>query len=262
MEDFIKNIIIEKNYFELSSNEKRSIDQWVTNEEEFDALKSLMLATKVAESKNEKQLYSSVKLRLDERFAAKHAHKKETFWNRFLIFFFPKDKQFFNKPAFQLAMVALVVALIIPFLWRDKPAQYAMNEGRESIEIEKSKTQFRKKEKVQTQNQINQELDDEKSLEVSELDNQATPKLEQEYLDDKIEAVSSANKRNVSTDLNKLQSKTEMSSPIYEEMDEIVDVPSPSNVSVQQNVAGKSANTQSKKIVKTAETLDLLMALY
>src|SRR5690554_7584341 len=57
--------------------------------------------------------------------------------NKFLHFFFPKNIQFFKKPAFQLAMVALIVILLIPFLWQERTAQYAMNEGQRKLEVEK-----------------------------------------------------------------------------------------------------------------------------
>lgn len=135
MEDFIKNIIVEKRYFELTPKEKSIILDWASNEEEFDALKMTFLSVSELNIENEKQLSPKIKQSLNERFAAKHAIQNEGYWNRFLIFLFPKETHFFKKPAFQLVMVALTVALIIPFLWQNKPAQYAMNEN--NIKIDK-----------------------------------------------------------------------------------------------------------------------------
>lgn len=134
MEDFIKDIIIEKRFFELTPKEKSMIKEWVANEEEFDALKLTFLSASDLNIENEKELSPQVKQRLNERFAAKHAIQNEGYWNRFLMFFLPKDTQFFKKPAFQLVMVALVVALVIPFLWQNKTAQYAMNENKIKID--------------------------------------------------------------------------------------------------------------------------------
>lgn len=135
MEDFIKNIIVEKRFFELTEKEKGLIREWATNEEEFDALKLTFSAAIALNTENKDALSASVKNKLNERFAAKHAMQRETLWNKFLIFFFPRNTQFFKKPAFQLAMVALVVLLIIPFLWREKPAQYAMHKS--NLEIQR-----------------------------------------------------------------------------------------------------------------------------
>src|SRR5690554_6514072 len=137
MEDLIKNIILNKSYFELTSSEQKSIQEWASNEEEFDALKAVLMATQSMADQSKVKPSSSVKQRLDDRFAAKHAGQHVTLWSKFLHFFFPKNIQFFKKPAFQLAMVALIVILLIPFLWQERTAQYAMNEGQRKLEVEK-----------------------------------------------------------------------------------------------------------------------------
>ena len=264
MEDFIKNIILEKKYFELTSSEKQSIQEWAASEEEFDALKSVLLATQLVAIDNEAQLSPSVKQRLDDRFAAKFAHQNETLWNKFLIFFFPRDTQFFRKPAFQLVMVALVIALIIPFLWQDKPAQYAMNEGDKNleIEIEKKEAQSTKSTEVQKNDLDNKAISDVISPEVSEKTKLAEPVLSQEYLLDKIESFSSANDMSSKFDLKEMRSQPPVPSPTYDEIAEAEEMVSPSNVSAKKTAAGMNMFAQPKKQVETSETLDLLMALY
>jgi len=136
MEDFIKNIIVEKRFFELTDKEKNLIKDWASNEDEFEALKMTFLSISDFNKENETKLSPSVKERLNDRFAAKHAHQSEGYWNRFLIFFFPRDTQLFKKPAFQLVMVALIVAFMLPLLWQDKPMQYAMHEESNSLDID------------------------------------------------------------------------------------------------------------------------------
>jgi len=134
MEDFIKHIIIEKKYFELTQKERSLINEWVANEDEFDSMKQTFISIDALNIDNENNLSSSVKEKLNERFAAKHAPQNEDYWNKFILFFFPKDTQFFRKPAFHLAVVALVVLLTIPFLWQDESAQYAMQKSEIKID--------------------------------------------------------------------------------------------------------------------------------
>lgn len=261
MEDFIKNIIVEKKYFELTSSEKQSIQEWALNEEEFDALKAVLLATQAMTVQNESQLSPSVKQRLDDRFAAKYAHKNETAWNKFLIFFFPRDTQFFKKPAFQLVMVALVVALIIPFLWQDNPAQYAMNENRKRLEIEESKSPSLKGKEFQSEESEKQNQDKEKQIETSELNKESESLKEAEYLFEKIESVSSIVVENV-IDLKKARSMDALSSPTYDQIDEITEELSLTITSSEKSSARIKDVAGPKSKIETSETLDLLTALY
>jgi hypothetical protein len=260
MEDFIKKIIREKKFFELSQSEKQSIHEWASNEEDFDALKSVLMVTQTMAAQNESQLSPHVKRRLDDRFTAKYGHQNDTAWNKFLIFFFPKDKQFFKKPAFQLAMVALVVVLVIPFLWQNKPAQYAMNDERNKLEVEKHKIESLKEN--QAQDQFKQDVNTEKSKKVPELGKQDTPQLEEEYLLDNIESVSSDDAVNKGINLNELRSKIEKDAPTFDDIEEVSEAPSPSIVSAQKRSANSSTIAQVKGKVETLETLDLLTALY
>ena len=256
MEDFIKNIVLEKKYFELTPSDKESIGLWATNEEEYDALRSVLLSAQAIAIDNETQLSPSVKQRLDERFAAKHAHQNETVWNRFLIFFFPRDTQFFKKPGFQLAMVALVIALIIPFLWQDKPAQYAMKEDRRGNEIEKKQTETLKESEVVNQDSKIKENSDEKIVEMhnEDIELQIEPHRLDEDMDDKIK-VPVFDDYPVMEEVRHIDfSRQELS-----EADEIV---SPSSISAKKTAAGKNMIAQPKKTVETSETLDFLMALY
>src|SRR5690554_2722937 len=97
MEDLIKNIILNKSYFELSSSEQKSIQEWASNEEEFDALKAVLMATQSMADQSKVKPSSSVKQRLDDRFAAKHAGQNVTLWSKFLPFFLSKKHTVFQK---------------------------------------------------------------------------------------------------------------------------------------------------------------------
>lgn len=256
MEDFIKNIIVEKKFFELTPKEKSMIKEWAENEEEFDELKLTLLAASSFTKEKQVELSPSVKNRLNERFAAKYAQKNESLWNKFLIFFFPSDTQFFKKPAFQLAMVALLVLLIIPFLWQEKPAQYAMQEKNIKIERfeepehkENPSTNAKKEVKVETDiaKKEGEELKDQNIVEITQSINeevQPVLKVEQDievsemYLEEVVEP----------------QAANRMS-PDIQQLDEIQMTPN------KDLAKKKEANNLPKK-VDASETLGLLTALY
>ncbi|PWH86361.1 hypothetical protein [Brumimicrobium oceani] len=257
MEDFVKNIIVEKSYFELTPKEKEIVQDWASNEEEFDALKMTFLAVSDFNIENEKQLTPNVKQRLNERFSAKHAVKTDGFLNRFLIFFFPRDTHVFKKPAFQLAMIALIVALVIPFLWQENPAQYAMNEENEKLEVERVQPK-----KVSETNETHNKV------ELKELIENSSAEIKEVSVDQPKRVVPQAVKEQE-------QESTTLKSDDTEEiyLEEIVQVPSTSKMDAELQqlddlpmISRKDANveykTPSSKQVEASETLALLTALY
>ena len=170
MEDFIKNIIVEKRFFELTPKEKLMIKDWAENEEEFDALKLTFLSTASFNLEKQVQLSSSVKKRLKDRFAAKHVHQKEIWLNKVLLFFFPRDKQFFKKPAFQLVIVAITVALVIPLFWQKETPQYAMIDDADQLELDTIKS-LQKESKIKINEAVDQDLLKEQPIEKRVADN-------------------------------------------------------------------------------------------
>lgn len=256
MEDFIKNTILKKKYLELTSSEKESIGLWATDEEEYDALRSVLLKTYSMALKNEAHLSPSVKQKLDERFAAKHAQQSETLWNRFLVFFFPRDVQFFKKPGFQLAIVALVIALIIPFLWQDKPAQYALNEDRKGNKVEVKQIEPVKEKEVVNQDSKTQENSDEKIVEmhIDDLELKIEPHSVDDDMHDKIEAPVLAD--------YPVMEEVQYDEVARPELAETEEIASPKNVNAKRSASSLKEMAQPEKRVESSETLGLLMALY
>src|SRR5690554_251837 len=250
MEDLIKNIILNKSYFELTSSEQKSIQEWASNEEEFDALKAVLMATQSMADQSKVKPSSSVKQRLDDRFAAKHAGQNVTLWSKFLHFFFPKNIQFFKKPAFQLAMVALIVILLIPFLWQERTAQYAMNEGQRKLEVEK--VQKERIEERDSNKEAGQSPDEAGHKIVNEIKDIVSEQIEDPLVED--------------SDLEEeklLMDEVEVSSPVYEEMEELVERSAPQSAMSREKTSDFSlSKSTSKSKVETSETISLLTALY
>ncbi len=261
MEDLIKNIITEKRYFELTQTERSLIKDWAENEEEFDALKRTFQAVSTLSQGKQANLSPEVKNRLKDRFAAKHGKKNESIWNKFSVFFFPSETSFFKKPAFQLAMVALVILLIIPFLWQDEKAQYAMNESQLKIEklevLDKVKhTSSKEKSNSQSDNKVEEVGED--------LENELKVKMEESSFD----IPTSTNEHNpqviqmennLQTEDVFLEEMMEVQSPIgrNDEVKRLDDL----KLNVGKDMSVKSSYGIATK-VETSETLGLLMALY
>jgi hypothetical protein len=269
MEDFIKNIIVEKRFFELTQKEKSILKEWAENEEEFDALKLTFLSVSSFNQEKQAELSPSVKKRLNDRFAAKHVHQKEMWMNKLLLFFFPRDTQFFKKPAFQLVMVALTVALVIPFLWQNQAPQYAMNTTVEKLEldtVESLESEAQSKE-------LSQENSDQKAEEFSDeiLEPQVSSVSEERFVETSIGPLPNPAAEELNKKFNLDEIKIDWDNGKNDE--EIVANPSVkrANAEIQQldempMFSSKDMATEYKKTVpKTvdvSETLGLLTALY
>lgn len=260
MEDFIKNIIVEKKFFELTPKEKSIISEWAKNEEDFDALKLTFTSAEVLKNHKMHKVSPSVKEKLNERFAAKHAQENGSIWNKFLLFFFPRDRNFFKKPAFQLAMVALVVLLLLPFLWQDKPAQYVMHDSK--IEIERTDGLDKLNEKRESEKSVGKVKEEMKSeeltLDLKENDDvivedlKIIPKLEAQPIPTIIEEESLTDEMYLE-EVVEIQSDKKLNTE-FQQMDM---VPMISSKDIAIDDRKKSA-----KQIDASETLGLLTALY
>lgn len=123
-----ENIILSKEYFELTAEELATVSDLVQNAEEYDEMKWFLMSSQEALAGSE--IKPSPKLR--EKVMA-HLHqdeKQRKFWlNGVVPFFLPEDKKFYQKPAFHVGMAALIVVGFFIF----SPAQIkndsvAMNE--------------------------------------------------------------------------------------------------------------------------------------
>jgi hypothetical protein len=120
MEKELTDLFIEKRYHELSDGEKEQVNELCASEEEFEQMRHVFLGVQLL--KNEQfQAKHETKESLDGLFAAVHAPQKKVFWmHSAWLLIYPEDKAFVRKPLVQMAAVALVMLLTVPFLNREK----------------------------------------------------------------------------------------------------------------------------------------------
>jgi hypothetical protein len=104
----VEHIIKTKRYFELTAVELAEVSNYASTEAEFDDMKSFLLSTQQT-VKNQKITSTP---ELDDKVLnyLNQSYTQVTPWyNSVLLFLFPRDKQFFKYPAFQLVIASLLV---------------------------------------------------------------------------------------------------------------------------------------------------------
>lgn len=108
----VENIILNKEYFELTAEELSTVSDLVQNAEEYDEMKWFLASTQQALVSEKIEATPELKKNVMEYL--NQDEKKRRFWlNGVGIFLFPEDKRFYQKPAFQMSLAAL---LLIGFL--------------------------------------------------------------------------------------------------------------------------------------------------
>jgi hypothetical protein len=125
MEQEIKNIIITQNFSALSQKELDLIEEWCTNEEEFDALKYMLSEVEGIVSEEKIVASPKTKVSLDKLFEAKHKKRGGIIYQMY-----PRDKHLVQRPLVQLAAACLLFFIALPFFQNEsqmisEPAQIA-----------------------------------------------------------------------------------------------------------------------------------------
>ena len=107
----IIDIIKEKEYHQLTTVELDEVQEFCTNEEEYDQMKSVFLSV---DSISEGGLKPSgkTKERLDELFVATYPKAAPVWYNSVLAVVVPKDKPIYRQPLFQLAAACMLLFLV------------------------------------------------------------------------------------------------------------------------------------------------------
>ncbi len=107
-----EKIILTKNFYELTPTEREVIKDYAQNETDFNEIKSFLLATQ--HTFNQQKLQASTAL---NNSILNHLHQpveqKKTWFNSLLLFLFPKNKSFYQYPAFQLTLASILLLFII-----------------------------------------------------------------------------------------------------------------------------------------------------
>lgn len=117
MEKELVNTVLEKEFNELSSNERVALNDYCTSEEEFEQLKMVFLSVESLKKSETLQPRVETKNSLDDIFAQKHGHKPRAIWyNSALVVLYPTEKTFVKRPLVQIAAVALLLLLAYPLV--------------------------------------------------------------------------------------------------------------------------------------------------
>ncbi|MGM0479031.1 MAG: hypothetical protein ACQERC_07385 [Bacteroidota bacterium] len=119
MNEHIEQLFKTRSFNALTSSEREEISEWATTEEEFEQMKQLFIAAEYVAEKKMKKPRSSVKRRLDRRFQQRQQYHKVNSWRRLLMTLWPLEQPLFLRPALQIGVVVLVVALILPIFDRE-----------------------------------------------------------------------------------------------------------------------------------------------
>lgn len=125
-----ENIILNKQYYELSVDELATVSELVANAEEFEDMKWFLASTQQALVSEKIEATPDLKKKVMEHL--NQPKEKRRFWlNGVIPFLLPEDKRFYQKPAFQMSVAAL---LIIGFLLINnnsfKDSTVALNDGK------------------------------------------------------------------------------------------------------------------------------------
>jgi hypothetical protein len=117
MEKELVNTVLEKEFNELSSNERVALNDYCASEEEFEQLKMVFLSVESLRKSETVQPRVETKNSLDDIFAQKHGHKPRAIWyNSALVVLYPTEKAFVKRPLVQIAAVALLLLLAYPLV--------------------------------------------------------------------------------------------------------------------------------------------------
>jgi hypothetical protein len=130
-----EQIIITKNFHELSPAEKKAVKTYAENENEYNQIKAFLLATR--ESFQQQKINPSDQLKqavYSELY--KSPSQKSTWLNNLLLFLFPPHKKVYQYPSFQLALASLLFLFIFNYLKVNlNDNQMAVQQKKEYIEL-------------------------------------------------------------------------------------------------------------------------------
>lgn len=108
-----EDIIISKRYFELTSSEKEVVQELVSNEEEYEAMRWFLTSTGDAFTKEKIEPSRDLRKGVMAHLQQKQTTTKTIWLNGVGAFLFPAEKKFYQYPALQIAAVAVLLVSIV-----------------------------------------------------------------------------------------------------------------------------------------------------
>ena len=113
MEDKCIHIIKTKSYHSLNNEEKELIIKWCKNEDDFVALKNLLIGVESYKENNISKTKKETKNSLDNLFDDVYKTQKPS-KKGIIKTLFPESKAFYFKPGYQIAAVLVLAFLVLP----------------------------------------------------------------------------------------------------------------------------------------------------
>ena len=186
----VENIILNKEYYELTAEELASVSELVENAEEYEEMKWFLSTTQQALVSD--KIVASSKLKKDVLAHLNQPKNERKFWlNSVIPFLFPEDKKFYQKPAFQMSMVAfLLIGFIMFYPSGMNTHQVALNE--DVFENDNTSGLINEDEEV--------ENIEEKSVEISESPEEIPVLIEPSFEEENVEVLEIDNIDEISHD--------------------------------------------------------------
>jgi hypothetical protein len=151
MENKLKEIILRKEFVELSADEKAMLSEWCQDEIVYDELKRMLILAGEL-SKEESNLFPdhSIKNRLNQEFNRHYRKRqKNESWLSAKDWFLFTRKPLWYSPALQFAFLAILAMIVLPFFMQqnssDSSNRLAKNE-RKNTEIKQKEVEMKKAE--------------------------------------------------------------------------------------------------------------------
>ncbi len=114
MKKDIVDIVMEKEFIELTAEERSELSEFCSSEEEFNQIRQVFNGVEGMSFENPAPR-PETKYRLDDLF--EQAHPKAPVWyNSFLALLVPREKPFYRQPLLQAAAVLLLLFMTVPFV--------------------------------------------------------------------------------------------------------------------------------------------------
>jgi len=146
-EDFTEHIF-KKSFSELTAEEKNSIAEWCTSEEEFEQMASVIHLAQGIRIDNQFEPTAATKDSLDALFMQRHPKAISSNWyGAVMAVINPVEQVFYRRPLMQVAAILSVILIALPFLFDNGiSAPIQKNEGSISAKNERAPMQKKIKE--------------------------------------------------------------------------------------------------------------------
>ena len=118
MEKDLVDIVMEKSYIELSTDEKVELGEFCNSESEYNQLKDVFLGVEMMQFETPTPK-KETKESLDSLFDSTHPRVAPIWYMTILAFAVPKEKSIHRQPLIQIAAIGLLFFLAYPFFQAD-----------------------------------------------------------------------------------------------------------------------------------------------